>query len=141
MLEKEFEMKKPSKKARTVLRVLGIVAFALYILFLIGEGIPMVSGASFAETSVYLLFLIFVLGFIFLWKNELVSGLILMIWHVIQWCLVIWVWPDGDMTLIMGLPIGILGLFLFIHGLSKRRSTVTGGQSRTFFHCGGEFTC
>ncbi|MBG0770291.1 MAG: hypothetical protein H0S82_01205 [Anaerolineaceae bacterium] len=116
-------MVKPARKARTVLRVLGIVALALYILFLIMERVPLSFGVPFAETSVYLLFLIFVLGFILLWKNELVSGLILMVWHVLQWCLVFWVWPDGDMTLIFGLPIGILGLFIFIYGLSKRRAS------------------
>ena len=113
-------MKKPAKKART-LRVLGIVALALYILFLIMERVPLGFRTPFAESSVYLLFLIFVLGFIFLWRNELVSGLILMVWHLLQWCLVLWVWPDGDMTLIFGLPIGVLGLLIFLFGLSQRR--------------------
>ena len=114
-------MEKPAKKTRTVFRVLCICTLALYILFLIGERIPLGIGVPFAETSVYLLFLIFVVGFIFLWKNELVAGLILMVWHAIQWYLVFWVWPDGGMTLILGLPIGIFGLFVFIYGLSKRR--------------------
>jgi len=116
-------MKKPAKRTRTILRVLNIVALALYVLFLIGERVPLSIRAPFAEISVYLLFLVFVLGFIFLWENELIAGLILMVWHGMQWCLVLWVWPDGDMTLILGLPIGILGLFVFIFGLSKRRGS------------------
>ena len=118
-------MKKSAKVVRATLRVLSIVALILYILFLFGESVPLGFTAAFAETSVYLLFLVFVLGFIVLWKNELVSGVILIAWYGIQWCLVLWVWVDGGMTLILGFPIAILGVIAFIFGLSKRRSSAS----------------
>ncbi len=113
-------MKKPSEKFRNILRVLGVLAAAMYILFLICEQVPLFITRSFADMSVYLLFLVFVLGFFFLWKNELISGIILIIWHGIQWFLVFWVWPDGALTLFFGLPIGILGILLLVYGIRKK---------------------
>lgn len=79
--------------------------------------------ASFAETSVYLLFLVFVVGCCFLWKNELVSGLILIAWYLLQWYLVFRVWVDGAMTLFLGLPIGIFGVIVLIYGIRKNRNS------------------
>jgi hypothetical protein len=77
----------------------------------------------FADISIYLLFLVFALGFFFLWKNELISGIILVIWHGIQWLLVFFVWPDGGMTLILGLPIGIYGILLLAYGIRKEKAS------------------
>lgn len=118
-------MKKSTKVFQTTLRVLSIVALILYILFLFGERVPLGLKATFAETSVYLLFLVFVLGFIVLWKNELIAGIILIVWYGIQWCLVLWVWVDGGMTVILGFPIAILGVLALIHGLRKRRPSIS----------------
>ncbi|MBG0786318.1 MAG: hypothetical protein H0S79_14575 [Anaerolineaceae bacterium] len=114
-------MKKSTKVFRTTLRVLSIVALILYILFLFGERVPLGLRATFAENSVYLLFLIFVLGFVVIWKNELIAGIVLIVWYGIQWCLVLWVWPDGGMTVILGFPIAILGVIALIYGLRNRR--------------------
>lgn len=116
-------MKKSAKSFRTTLRVLGIVAFALYVLFLIGERVPLGLQATFADTSVYLLFLVFVLGFVVLWKNELIAGIILIVWYGIQWCLVLWVWVDGGMTVILGFPIAVLGVLSLIYGIKQRRAS------------------
>ena len=115
-------MKKSSNIFRNILRILGTVAAILYVLFLIAEGVPLYKEATFADISVYLLFLVFALGFYFLWKNEFISGLILVAWHGIQWCLVFWVWVDGGMTLILGIPIGILGIIVLIYGIRDYRS-------------------
>ena len=116
-------MKKPADKFRKILRILGTIAVALYILFLIAEGIPLSTESSFADVSVYLLFLLFILGYYFLWKNELISGIILIIWHAIQWVLVFWVWVDGGLTLIFGLPLGIFGIIVLIYGVRKNISS------------------
>ena len=107
---------------RTILRIFGTIAAFLYILFLIGEGIPLFNDPHFEGVSVYLLFLIFVLGFYYLWKNEVISGIILITWHVLQWLLVFLVWVDGGLTLILGIPIGFFGIAVLIFGLLKRKS-------------------
>jgi len=67
-------------------------------------------------------FLIFVVGYYFLRKNELVSGTILIIWHALQWLFVFYVWEHGEMTLILGLPIGVLGILVLIFGIWKQKS-------------------
>ena len=119
-------MDKPMRKFdnlfRNILRILGTVSAILYILFLIDEGVPLYKEATFADISVYLLFLVFVLGYYFLWKNELVSGLLLITWYGLQWILVFYVWVDGGMTLILGLPIGLIGIIFLIYEFSKKVS-------------------
>jgi hypothetical protein len=115
-------MKRSNAIFRNILRGLGTMAFVLYVLFLIDEDVPLLEASSFADISVYLLFLIFVSGYYFLWKNELLSGIILMIWHGLQWLLVFWVWEHGEMTLILGLPIGIFGILELIYGIWNLKS-------------------
>lgn len=109
--------------SRNILRVLGTIASLFYILFLIDEGVPLIGAKSFADISVYLLFLLFVSGYYFLWKNALISGVILIVWHGIQWILVFWVWDQGEMTLILGLPIGMLGILVLIYGIWTKTSS------------------
>ena len=115
-------MKKPTNLFCTILRILVTIAAILYIVFLVAEGVPLNNEATFADISVYLLFAFFVVGYYFLWKNEIVSGLILIAWHAIQWILVFWVWVDGGMTLILGIPIGILGIIILIYGIRQNKS-------------------
>jgi hypothetical protein len=84
----------------------------MYILFLTEEDVPVFKAGSFVDISVYLLFLIFVLGFVLLWRYELISGIIFVVWYGLQWALVFYVWDDGELTLILGFPIGLLGIFI-----------------------------
>jgi len=115
--------KRSSSVFRNIVRVLGTIAFLFYILFLIEENVPLIGSASFADISVYILFLIFVVGYYFLWGNELISGIILIVWHGLQWLLVFLVWEHGEMTLVLGLPIGIFGILVLIFGLWKQKSS------------------
>ena len=114
-------MKKPADIFRTILRILETIAALLYLFFLIGEGVPLIKASSFADISVYLLFLLFGLGYYFLWKNELISGIILLTWYALEWILVFWVWVDGGLTLVLGLPIGLLAIISLIYGLNNNR--------------------
>jgi len=107
---------------RNILRILGTISVILYILFLIGEGIPLFRPTSFADISVYLLFLVFLLGYYFLWKNELISGIILIAMYGLQWLLVFTVWVDGGLTLIIGFPILIIGILTLIFGIRQKTS-------------------
>ena len=118
-----MKLKRSADLFRTILRILGTIAAFLYVLFLIGEGVPLFKEVSFADISVYLLFLVFVLGYYFLWKNELISGLILIAWHGLQWILVYKVWVDGGMTLILGIPLGLFGIIVLIYGIRKTISS------------------
>lgn len=113
-------MKKDLKVYRLILRILGSIAFIAYILFLIDEGIQQSGDLSFEHSTVYILFLVFLAGYIFLWKNEIISGILLIAFYVLQWCLVIWVWENGGMTVILGFPIAVLGILVLIYGIKHR---------------------
>ena len=124
MVVRRFRMvKKSTTVFQYILRFLGSIAFVFYIVFLIEEDVPFLTAGSFADISVYLLFLFFLLGYSFLWKNEVISGIILIVWHGLQWLLVFWVWEHGEMTLILGLPIGIIGIMVLIFGIWKQKSS------------------
>ena len=109
---------------RNVLRTLGTIAALGYILFLIGEGVPIFKELNFADISVYLLFAVFVLAYIFLWKNELISGILLVAWYGLEWCLVLWVWVDGDMVVVLGFPIFIIGILVLIYGIRHKALSI-----------------
>lgn len=108
------------KTFRIILRILGSLALAGYILFLAGEGLPTIRNVTFADISVYLLFAFFLGGFVLSWKNELLAGILFVLWHGLQWTLVFWVWIDAALTLIFGLPIAIIGILFIIYGIRKR---------------------
>jgi hypothetical protein len=116
-------MKKPSKGFKWTLRILGILAFIVYVLFLIDEKEPLFNNASFQNISVYLLFIFFLAGFLTLWLNELVSGILLIAWCGLEWCLGLWVWEDAAMVLILGFPVLIIGILVLIYGLIKKASS------------------
>ena len=115
-------MKKSGDRSLNILKILVTIAAVLYIIFLYFERVPLVNGPGFAEISVYLLFILFAAGYFFMWKNELIAGIILAAWHIIQWILVFWVWVDGGLTLVLGLPIGIMGIILLVYGIRKARA-------------------
>ena len=115
-------MKKYPNLFRNILRISGTIGAVFYILFLVFEDVPLFKEVTFADTSVYLLFAVFIFAYYFLWKDELVSGLILIAWHGLQWILVFWVWVDGALTLILGIPLGLLGIVVLIYGISKKNS-------------------
>ena len=115
---------------RIVLLVLGAVALAGYVLFvfdLLNHWIR--DGESFgqilAHTEIYL-FLFFVAGFVLLKKNELIAGIIWIVWHVLQWALVLWVWDDGEVTLLMGFPVFIIGILLVVYSI-RMKSRMSSG--------------
>jgi len=113
-------MKKPSEAFQIIIRILTSLALIIYIISLIGEKAALFGGASFQDISVYLLFIVFLAGFLTVWKYELVSGILLVAWYGFEWCLGLWVWEDPDMALALGSTIFITGLLSIIYGLRKR---------------------
>jgi hypothetical protein len=116
-------MKQPSEGYQLTLRILSVIALIVYIIFLIGEKAPLIGEASFQGISVYLLFLVFLAGFIAIWRYELLSGILYIVWYGFEWCLGLWVWEDSQMVLAMGFPIFIVGLLSIIYGLRKRSAS------------------
>lgn len=96
--------------------MLATLAVNGYILFLISEGIKF-GDLNAENNTVALLALFFLVNYIILWKNELLAGILLIVWFAVQWALVLWVWQDGEMTLIFGFPIFIMVILALIYGI------------------------
>lgn len=113
-------MKNAIKFYRIVLKILASVAVIFYVVFLVDEEISLVKAISLEAITVYLLFIFFLFGYIYVWRNEMIAGILWVIWYILQWVLVLNVWTDGGMTLVLGFPIPIIGLFLLWHGWRQR---------------------
>lgn len=116
-------MKRPSEVYQLIIRILAVLALIVYILSLIGEGASLFGGASFQDVSVYLLFIVFLAGFLTIWRYELISGILFVVWYAFEWCLGLWVWDDPDIALVIGFPIFIVGLLAIIYGIRKRAAS------------------
>lgn len=116
-------MKQPSEVYQLIIRILTVLALIVYILSLIGERAPLFRGAAFQDVSVYLLFIVFLAGFLTIWRFELISGILLVAWYGFEWCLGLWVWDDPDLALVTGFPIFIIGLLAIIYGVRKRAAS------------------
>ena len=116
-------MKRPSEGFQLTIRILSALALIVYIIFLIGERPALFNGASFQDFSVYLLFLVFLAGFITVWKYELISGILFIAWYGFEWCLGLWVWDDPGLALVMGFLIFIVGILSIIYGVGKRTAS------------------
>jgi len=116
-------MKKPSEAFQIIIRILTVLAFIIYIISLIGEKAPLFGGASFQDISVYLLFIVFLAGFLTIWRYELISGILLVVWYGFEWCLGLWVWEDPDMALVLGFLIFVTGVLSIIYGVRKRAAS------------------
>jgi len=113
-------VKKSGKTFRLLIRILATLATIGYILFLIDEKVALCQTATFADITVYILAVVFLIGFIILWKNEYIAGIVWVAWYALQWILVLWIWVDGEMTLIFGFPIFIIGILALIYGIRHK---------------------
>lgn len=121
-------MKDFNKIYRLIFRIAGSLAAIGYILFIIDEKAPLFNDATFTDVTIYLLFAVFILGFILLWKYELISGLVLIAWYVLAWCLFFGVWKDGGILLVLGFPIASLGVCLLIFGIKQKISSSSSSE-------------
>jgi hypothetical protein len=108
------------KRYRNILRGLGVTATLLYVAFLISETIPEFTGTTVEMVTTLALFVLFVGGFYYLWKDETLSGLMWMAWYAFLWVFVLWVWDVAGMTVIIGAPIFALGILLYLYGRKHR---------------------
>jgi len=120
----------PKRLVQNVLRVIGCIIALGYLIFIV-DGISSAlqyktppEESAFGIFMVYVLFAFFLTAFYFMWKNEALSGLLLIIWFAVLLMLVRWIWVAAVPTLILGAPIFLFGVALLIYGLRKR---MTGG--------------
>ena len=111
--------KKHSKVLLTITTIFGI----LYLIFIIDNFIS--EPHNLESTVVKLAFIIFLIGYYYSWKNELIAGIVFIIWWGIMWYLGLSIAEhDKGASVVMGLPMFIVGiLFIFTRYRSRDRIT------------------
>lgn len=115
------------KTFRNILRVLTTLAAIFYALIFIDEAFPPydpnMKESNFGITLVFVLFIWFLIGFVCLWKNEKIAGIVFVSWWIGLFLTAWLVWIYGNVTVILGLPILFLGIFLLLYSRKKHLAT------------------
>jgi hypothetical protein len=112
------------KAFRNVLRVLISLAAIVYFLIFIDEAFPpydpKMKESNFGIAMVFVLFIWFSIGYYYLWKNEKIAGILLSTWWVGLFLTAWLIWVYGNVTVILGVPIFILGILLLVFSNKKK---------------------
>ena len=110
-----------------VLKVLVTIAAIFYALIFIDEAFPPydpdMRESDFGIVMVFILFIWFGIGYYFLWKNEKWAGIMLITWWLGLFLTAWQVWMYGNVTVVLGFPIFVLGILLFINSNRKESSS------------------
>jgi hypothetical protein len=102
---------KHSKVLLTLTTIFGI----LYIIFITGNFIS--KPYHLESTVVNLAFIIFLAGYYYSWKNELIAGIIFNIWWGIMWLLELFIAEhDKGAGVAMRIPLFIIGILFIVSG-------------------------
>lgn len=113
-------MKKSKKIFKILLNILITVTLIFYFLLFLDEITPpFYNQTAFGLFMVYAMFIIFLAAYYFSWKNEKISGIILLVWYVLLWVLGLWVWTNAGMAIGLATPIPFLGILLIIYSYLK----------------------
>ena len=114
----------PSQKkhSRTLL-ILTSLYGVLYLLFMATESY----GDSGSEpTFVKLFFGLFLIGYLVVWKNEGLGGLVFVLWWIGMWYLGLFVAQhDRGAAIVMGFPLFVLAILFLISWYRKRATGST----------------
>ena len=97
-------------------RILSILLVVLFLLFLIGEGVPGSTGLTLIETAMFSALFVVFLGFVLAWIRELAGGILSLAGFIVFLIL------EGDLEVGVLLSAMALPSILFIiSGMLKRR--------------------
>ncbi len=115
------------KTFRNTLRILTTLAAALYLMIFIDEAFPPyhpeMRESNFGIVMVFGLFIWFSIGYFYVWKNERTAGTLLITWWIMLFITAWLIWSYGNVTVILGFPIFILGILLLVY--SRRKSNLS----------------
>ena len=130
-----------AKKRRraSALQVATTIYGLLYLYFFIWSFIPCSGAVNPISDSpnfdpwdlemifVKLLFVVFLVGYFYSWKNGRIAGLIFLFWFILMVCMAIWVSTtlhrDSDMAIPMAIPVLVIGILFIVSWYKKRRAT------------------
>ncbi|TKG95730.1 hypothetical protein EYV94_05400 [Puteibacter caeruleilacunae] len=120
---------KPKKQKRqrtalTILKVLATFAAIFYFWVVLDEVIPPYDSNMYESTlgiiMIPVLFVFFMVGYVYMWKNSFLGGLLFTLWYIGLVCVSLFIWVHGNVTILAGLPILQLGILLMIFSRKKR---------------------
>ncbi len=108
--------KKRSKVLLTFTTIYGI----LYLILLITSFFE--GPYDLERIIVYLAFIIFLVGYYYSWRNEMVAGIVFILWWGIMWYLGLFIAEhDRGAGVVMGVPLFIIGILFIVSWYRKRR--------------------
>jgi len=114
---------RPSQKkhSRTLLILTSLYGI-LYLLFMITENY----GTKGSEPIfVKFFFGLFLVGYLIVWKNEGLGGLIFVLWWIGMWCLGFFIAKyDRGVAVVMGFPLFVLAILFLISWYRRRTATL-----------------
>jgi hypothetical protein len=112
------------KKHPRVLLTITTIFAVLYLILLISFYIDGFSGFDLEVIIMNLAFVVFIVGYYFCWKNELVAGIIFIFWWGIMWYLGLFIAEqDRGAGVVMGFPLFVLAVLFIVHWYKKKRSS------------------
>jgi ABC-type sulfate transport system permease subunit len=117
----EFLLKGEEKHSTVLLTLTTIFAF-LYLIFIIDNFIS--EPHNLESTVVKLAFIIFLIGYYYSWKNEMIAGIVFIFWWGIMWYLGLLIAEhDKGASIVMGLPMFIIGIIFIVSRYRRRERT------------------
>jgi hypothetical protein len=118
--------KKHPKVLLAITTIFGVLYFILIVSYYVDGFVEGFKGLNLEIIIVNLAFIIFLVGYYFCWKNELIAGIIFIFWWGIMWVLGLFIAEqDRGSGVVMGLPFFILGIFLIIYWYRRKEKANT----------------
>jgi len=117
-----YGKKKHPKVLLTTTTIYGII----YATFIIGYLIFENSNFEITLESIIvnLAFIVFLIGYYYSWKNQLIAGIIFIFWWGIMWHLALFIVErDRGAGVVMGIPLFIIGILFIVYWYRKRVRT------------------
>ena len=107
------------KLIRNLLRALSSIAAILYAVLLVDEALPPydpnMRESDFGIAMSFILFIWFGFGYFQSWRNEKVAGGVFVSWWIALFFTAWLIWNYGNVTVVLGFPICILGVLFLIY--------------------------
>lgn len=102
------------------LKVLTSAYGVLYVLFILSG---QYGDSPHEPLVVHILFVVFLVGYLTVWKNEIYGGLIFVLWWIGTWYLGLSVVEhDRGASVVMGFPLFVIAILFLVSGYRRRRS-------------------
>lgn len=121
--ESYSQFRRRSKLSKILLSLTTLYG-TLYIILIISFYKDGFIGFNLEAILISLAFLVFLVGYYFCWKNELMAGIIFILWWGIMWYLGLFIAEqDKGAGVVMGAPLFILGiLFVFFWYRNRQKN-------------------